>query len=129
MLIVAPVSALAVGEFENIDYNKGKDGDPSIFIGIFEKIGGWLFTFLLIFAVIMIIIAAYKYLFSGGGEKVKEANKMLIYALVAVVVGILANSIPSLISNILEEEPSSLPSPEEIQRRIDEERRREGGPA
>ncbi|PIR88679.1 MAG: hypothetical protein COU09_00880, partial [Candidatus Harrisonbacteria bacterium CG10_big_fil_rev_8_21_14_0_10_44_23] len=59
-------------------------------------------------AVIMILMAAYNYLFSGGDEKkVSTAHKMLIWAAVAVVVGLLAQTIPFIVQSIIV--PSSHP--------------------
>lgn len=80
--------------------------------GQFQTIGGfqqficniivvWLFTFLIILAVIFIIFAAFKYLTaSGDPEKVKSASHTLIYAVVAVVIAILARAVPSIISTL-----------------------------
>lgn len=117
----APLSAFAVGGFDDIDYDQGKGKDLTIFIDIMKKIGDWLFTFLLIFAVIMILIAGFKYLFSGGGENIQAANKMLIYAAVAVAVGVLASSIPWMIKTLIlnQESPGSSLTPGQIQEGID----------
>jgi len=61
----------------------------------------WLFTFLIILAVVFIIVAAFKYLTAGGDpEKVKGASHTLIYAVVAVVVAIVARALPSLVGSL-----------------------------
>lgn len=66
------------------------------------NITGWLFYFLIILAVIFIIIAAFKYLTAAGDpEKVKAASHMLLYAAIAIVVGIIAKAVPSLIGSVL----------------------------
>jgi len=66
------------------------------------NITNWLFYFLIILAVIFIIVAAFKYLTAAGEpEKVKSASHTLLYAAIAIVVGILAKAVPSLIGSVL----------------------------
>jgi uncharacterized membrane protein YidH (DUF202 family) len=66
------------------------------------NITNWLFYFLIILAVIFIILAAFKYLTAAGEpEKVKSASHMLLYAAIAIVVGIIAKAVPSLIGSVL----------------------------
>jgi len=66
------------------------------------NITNWLFYFLIILAVIFIIFAAFKYLTAAGEpEKVKSAGHMLLYAAIAIVVGIIAKAVPSLIGSFL----------------------------
>lgn len=62
----------------------------------------WAFYFLIAFAVIFIIYAAFKYLTAGGdAEKVKGAGSTLIYAAVAVGVALLARAIPLIVASFL----------------------------
>jgi hypothetical protein len=62
----------------------------------------WLFYGLIVFSVIMVLIAAYGYLTSGGDpEKTKAAGQRLLYAAIAIIVGILAASFPYLVSSFL----------------------------
>ncbi|MBI5220915.1 MAG: hypothetical protein HY978_03750 [Candidatus Liptonbacteria bacterium] len=62
----------------------------------------WVFTFLIIIAIIFILVAAFEYLTAGGNdEKISKAHKRLIYAAVAIVVGILAKGFPYLISSFI----------------------------
>ncbi len=66
------------------------------------NITNWLFYFLIILAVIFIIVAAFRYLTAAGEpEKVKSASHMLLYAAIAIVVGIIAKAVPSLIGSVL----------------------------
>ena len=61
----------------------------------------WMFYILVVLVVVFIIVAAFKYLTaSGDPEKVKSANHSLIYAVVALVVAILARSVPTIVSSI-----------------------------
>lgn len=69
-------------------------GGPTGVVGLLETITNWAFVLLLVLAVLFIILAAYKYLFSGGSdEAVETAHKMIIYAVVAVAVAFLAKGI------------------------------------
>lgn len=69
-------------------------GGPTGVIALLETITNWAFVLLLVLAVLFIILAAYKYLFSGGSEEaVGVAHKMIIYAVVAVAVAFLAKGI------------------------------------
>lgn len=61
----------------------------------------WLFTFVVILAIVFVLIAAFKYLTAAGDpEKVKSASHNLIYAAVAVVVALLARGMPLLIGSL-----------------------------
>ena len=71
-------------------------------VTILNTVINWLFGLLIILAVIFVLVAAFKYLTSGGDpEKVKSANHSLIYAAVAVAVAILAKGIPYLVASFL----------------------------
>ena len=74
---------------------------PAGLVGLIKTITNWLFTFLLALAVLFIILAAYKYLISGGGEEVGKAHKMLIYAAVAIAVAFLAKGIVFVVEELV----------------------------
>jgi hypothetical protein len=62
---------------------------------------GWLFTFLVVLAVIFVLVAAYKYLTAAGDpEKVKAAGNTLIYAAVAIVVALFARGLPLIVESL-----------------------------
>lgn len=62
----------------------------------------WIFSVFLIVAVIFLLIAAFKYLTSGGDStKVAEASKMVIYSAVAIAVAILSASIEFIVRDLL----------------------------
>ena len=65
------------------------------------SIGNWLFTILLVLAVLFILLAAYRYLTSGGGEGVEKAHKMLIYAAVAIAVAFLSQGVSFVVAQLL----------------------------
>ncbi len=62
----------------------------------------WIFTILIILAVIFILWAAWLYLNSGGEEeKIRKANHQLLYAAIAIIVAILSRGVPFLINTVL----------------------------
>lgn len=72
------------------------------FIDLLNTILGWMFTIFMVLAVIMIIWAAFVYLTAGGDEeKVGKAKNMLIYAVVAIVVALLAAGVPKIVQSLL----------------------------
>lgn len=61
-----------------------------------------LFTIALVVGIIMAIVAAYKYLTSGGdANKVGEAHQTLTYAAIGIGVAILAGSFPTVVGSLL----------------------------
>lgn len=76
--------------------------DPATAVNTLCVIAGWMFTFLIVLAIIFVILAAFNYLTAGGDpEKVKTASSQLIYAAVAVAVAIFAKGLPLLVSGVL----------------------------
>jgi len=62
----------------------------------------WMFYFLIVLAVIFVVVAAFRYLFAAGDpEKVKSAGHALIYAAVAIAVGLIAKAVPGIVSTLL----------------------------
>ncbi len=62
----------------------------------------WLFTFLILLVIVFVIVAAYRYLTAAGDpEKVKSASNTLIYAAIAVIVALLARSMPVLVGSLI----------------------------
>ena len=50
----------------------------------------------------MILLATFQFLTNGGDDaKVKEANKKLLYALIAIIIGALAKGLVLVISNLV----------------------------
>ena len=75
---------------------------PEKAVAILDTVAGWLFAILMSLAVVMIIYAAYLYLTAAGNpERITSAKKTLIYAIVAIVVALVAGGIPKLIEGIL----------------------------
>lgn len=78
------------------------DRDLTSWLTIVNTIAKWLYTVLLILAVIFVLLAAFTYLTAAGDPgKVKKATNQLIYAVVAIVVAILAFSIRAIVTGVI----------------------------
>jgi len=63
-------------------------------VGIINTIGNWMFGLLLALAVIFLLYAAFLYLTAAGDSaKTDKAKDIIIYAIVAIVVAVLAKGI------------------------------------
>ncbi len=71
-------------------------------IALVNQVLFWVATLFWIGAVIFIFLAAFGYLTAAGDpEKVKNASHRLLYAVIAVAVGLMAYGIPTLVNNFL----------------------------
>lgn len=69
---------------------------------IISTIVSWIYILFFILAVAFILLAAFNYLTAAGdAEKVKTAHNMVIYAVVAIVVALLAVGVRVIITNFL----------------------------
>ena len=94
-----PLSALA-----QINIQNAPKGIRSFegFLGVFDLLITWIFTILLVLAVIFIILAAFQYLTAGGEEeKIKQAHQKIIYAIVAIAVAFLAQGVSFVVAQLL----------------------------
>ena len=97
-------SPAEVGERIGPPAYKGPEGLGEVtgWIKLLKKVLEWAATSFWIFAIIMLFIAAYTYLTAAGEpEKVKKAHKLLLYAVIAIAVGLLAYGIPKLVEDFL----------------------------
>ena len=70
--------------------------------GILDRLTNWLLTALLVLAGIFVVWAAYNYLTaSGDPEKVKKASNIIIYAAVAIGIGLLSKVIVALAKSLV----------------------------
>lgn len=92
IVFIAPLTTLAFNPFpqpsNTIKENTLPNGPNSI-LSFIDKITDWIFTILLVLAVIFILLAAYHYL-SGKEESVQKAHRMLMFTIVAVAVALLS---------------------------------------
>lgn len=70
-------------------------------IGFLSTVGNWAFGILLALAVLFIIYAAYLYLFSQGGDNTSKAKSVIIYAIVAIVVAIIAKGLVTIAQTLV----------------------------
>lgn len=76
--------------------------NPQDFVDLLNVIIQWLFYLLLIFAVLMLIWAAFLYLTAGGDEeKVGKAKSIIMGAVIALVIAFVASGIPTLVQTFL----------------------------
>lgn len=67
-----------------------------------RQLAQYLLVLLIILAVVFVIMAAFKYVTaSGDAEKVKTANRQILYAVVAIVVGLFAAVLPTIVSSVV----------------------------
>lgn len=71
-------------------------------INIILRIIGLIRTIFWILVVLMILYSAYLYLIEGAsGGKVEKANQMLKYTIIAIIIALIATSVPYLVKSIL----------------------------
>lgn len=69
---------------------------------VLNNIANWMFTFLLAFAVLFILYGAYLFLTAGSSpDNAQKARSQIIYAVVAITIGILAKSFELVIRSVL----------------------------
>ncbi len=100
LLIFTPSAFARAVSFES--YVDGAPKSSGEFIVKAVNILSWLRYGLFLVAAFLILHAAYDFLFSKGvAEEVKKAQDTLLYAIVAIVVGLLAGGLPSIVKSML----------------------------
>ncbi len=90
---------------------------PEGVIGVIDTIARWMYGILMILGVVFILYSAFLFMTSSGNqEKVSTARRALIYAIVALVIGVLAWGAESLVMNLLQ---ASTSNPEETEAQLD----------
>lgn len=65
-------------------------------------VGNWIFTALLVIAIIVILIAAFQFVTaSGDPDKVKNARNTIFFALIGVAIGFLAKIIVKVVASVI----------------------------
>ena len=76
--------------------------DLSSWLSVVANLATWLYTIILILSVFMGLYAAILYLTAGGDQgKVKKASNTLIFAVIGIVVAILAFSISKIAQGLV----------------------------
>ncbi|MEK7635830.1 MAG: hypothetical protein AAB405_01940 [Patescibacteria group bacterium] len=101
LLLPVMVSAISQGS-SDVDF-KG-EVQVGTMTELLNKITGvikWIYTIFFILAGIFILAAAFTYLTAQGDpEKVGKAKSQIIYAIVAIVVALIALSIPAIVKSV-----------------------------
>ncbi len=91
--------------FTQVEAPKGGNEITSFngILAILVTILGYVQALFWIAAVFTGLYAAFMYLTAGGeGEKISKANQMLIYTVVAVIVAVIAYSIPAFVKTTIQ---------------------------
>ena len=72
------------------------------FLDVINKIAKWMYNLLLALGVVFVLYAAFLYLLSqGSDDKITTAKRVLIYAIVALVIAVLAGGVSSIVKDAL----------------------------
>lgn len=94
---LAAIPAYAAPETRPSNYTNLDD-----YVLLFDAVALWFFYLITIASVIAILWAAFTYLTAGDDEeKIKMAKHIIIYAVIALAVGFVANGVPKLIQTLL----------------------------
>ena len=71
-------------------------------LGVIDTVTNYIFTALIVFAVIMVILAGFNFLTAGGDPlKAGTARTQLIYALIGIAVGALAKGLIYMVATLM----------------------------
>lgn len=74
----------------------------SVVLETIDAITDWIFAILMVIAVIYLIMGAYQFVTGGGEpEKVNEARKKLLYAIIGIALALAANGVDDVLGNII----------------------------
>ena len=77
-------------------------------IGALNLIFNWVYTIVFVLAAFFLLLAAYTFITAGGDpEKVGKARGYLLYAIIGVIVGVLAYGLVSFVRSQLEVLPTT----------------------
>ena len=94
----------AIAFAEILDYPRDIANTPEKVENLFNSAADWMFTAFLIVAVMAIIYTAFMYLTAADSQKkISKARVSLTVSIVAIVIALLAASVPTLLENLLRE--------------------------
>lgn len=100
-LLAIPAIALADVDVQGTIPESTIGSEQDLF-DLMDKIGGWIFTGLLVLATIFMVVAGYFFITAGGEPlKVTKARQMLINALIGLAVGFGARGLIAIIEDLL----------------------------
>ena len=93
-LAISAMPLLAGAQITGTEAPGAPVGTIEDILRVLELLITWVFTLLLVLAVLAILYAAFLYLASGGEpENIKEASRYLLYAFIAIVVALVARGV------------------------------------
>jgi len=97
--------ALSVGGLASALISTGSTVEQPPEVDVFvtiQRIGNLLFTFLIVVAAVMLVIAGVLFVTAAGSEtQVTRARNMLLYALLGIVLAVLARGLVTLLRTYL----------------------------
>jgi magnesium-transporting ATPase (P-type) len=106
ILLTALLPLVSQAEFTAPSNDMGlRDGllpkGPESILELVSLIADWIFTFLIVLAVIFLLLAAFNYM-GGSEEGVQKAHRMLLFTAVAVAVAFLAIGIVTAVQMLVD---------------------------
>lgn len=102
-MVLAPGTVVGpnVDTVPNVSYG-GDDWAVVCMLHTVTYVTNWIFYIIIIVVGIMILYAAFIYLTAGGdAEKPKTANRMIVFAIIGLVLALLARAIPAAVRYII----------------------------
>lgn len=77
-------------------------GDIEGLYGLIEEIRNWIYGFLALIVVVFLLIAAYYFITASGSEdKVNKGREMVKYAIIGIVIMLLAAGVFGIIESVV----------------------------
>lgn len=96
VVVLPAVASAAIG-----DPLPGEVGSPIALLQKIDNIINWVFALMMVLAVVFILMAAFAFV-TGGPKGAEEAREKLIWAIVGIVIAVLARSIPAVLKMIIQ---------------------------
>ena len=99
--IVGPTGGYCPTRIGTINYTKSSWGMYCLLNTIYN-VTDWIFIILMLIVVVLIITGAFMFATAGGNpEKTTTARNFILYAIIGLVVGLIAKAIPTIVRLIM----------------------------
>lgn len=78
-----------------------KEGADDV-LAVIKDITGWIFVFVMALSTIFLLVGAFQYVTSGGGEQTEKATQTIKYAIIGIIVALVAGSVSLVIRSMIE---------------------------
>ncbi|MBU2101725.1 pilin [Patescibacteria group bacterium] len=96
------VAGILGGTVDDVGGPNSSVNTPEGVIGVVDNIAYWMFNILMALGTVFVLFAAFLYMISRGDpEKIQTAKRALIYAIVALVIGVLSGGVDALVKDAL----------------------------